>query len=660
MGLLDLPPEVLLIISRYLDHASDINALVQTSRLFYAHLNEEFYRQNPRFLWLGLKWAAGNGKEACVKRILHSTRRAGLSTARPLLRVSLKSAIVHGHADMVRLLLEHRISSNLTSDSDEELQKPGWLGLCFGSWPQYPVSLAMKYGHVPVLRLLVAYGAELEGSHEQCEFGRQGIEMPMPLKEAVKRKDVSLIKFLLNHGCHPHPCSTREDHNALFDAADLDLEIVQLFFEAGADPYFKPAFMFGSPLFSRACMASNMNLVEFLLNHDPSRLNLIEDILAAFNTAACINWGLACLLLKHIDSSRVAREAEEDDIIVFMATLSLLGYDNMVAYLKKNDFAHVFNRPQYHDDWKFVIRARFDAAIDGGLVGRAERLLKYHGADIRGAPNRNWFWSAVKQRRLESVELLLRNNVYPKRHHMHDLIASSICGETPSILLTKLLLGLESDLRRVDGAPELLPRAAELLPHAVEGGKDMLQLILDHFDIKLEPGNSWHDDALHRAVSKADTAIMKMFLDAGFDVNKFVDGLHLLEFAARSDDPTGAATYLLEHGADPEGRNPSDGSNILWRLLCDNNRRHENVVQLLLKHGANPLSTNSDGESAFTKAAREGLYPVVRIFLDHLERENVPFEPIKDMIKEEAASTARNPETARCLWKYYWRNIYLC
>lgn len=336
-----------------------------------------------------------------------------------------------------------------------------------------------------------------------------------------------------------------------------------------------------------------------------------------------------------------------------MVNLSHMGYDDMVASLKKYDCAHLFNSSEFQDGWKSAIQTRFDAAIYGGLIGLAERLLRYHGADIRGAPHRNSFRSVVEQKKLESVGLLLRNNVYPERRHMHDLITFSIYGETPSILLTKLLLRLESDLRHADGV--------ELLDCAVQEGKDMLQLILDHFDIKLEPGIYSHNDELHRAALKADTAIMKLFLDAGFDFDKSADGgdLRLLDLAGCSDDPMGAASYLLKHGADPEGRIPSDGSNVLWRLVSDDETCHSNVIQLLLKHGANPLSTNFNGETAFTTATQEGLYPIVRIFVDHLQRENVPFEPIKNLVKE-AASSTRDPATARCLWKYYWRNDYSC
>lgn len=210
---------------------------MQTTRLFYAHLNGELYRRNRRVLRLGLEWAAQNGKEACVKRILHSTRRVSLNTTRSLLWISFLLAITDGHTDVVRLLLEHRIDPNPAQDSDEKLEKPDWLGVCFGSSPQHPAAVAAKHGHEPVRRLLVAYGAKLEAPMNGVNSVAKKIEMP--LQEAVKRKDVSLIKFLLNHGCRPHPCAHCAGHNPLFDAADLDLEIVQMFFEAGADPLFQ-------------------------------------------------------------------------------------------------------------------------------------------------------------------------------------------------------------------------------------------------------------------------------------------------------------------------------------------------------------------------------------------------------------------------------------
>lgn len=175
-------------------------------------------------------------------------------------------AIYRGHTNMVRLFLEHGLSPNPAPDFREELEKRDWLWVCSTAELQHPAAIDAKHGHKPILRLLIAYGAGLYPSHEQCRCRYTKIEVP--LIEAAHNSHVSIIKLLLDQRCHPHPCEINQYHNPLFSAEHLDLEDLQLFFDAGADPYFTTG-RARSNLFDSAWACPNIELVEFFLKHDP-------------------------------------------------------------------------------------------------------------------------------------------------------------------------------------------------------------------------------------------------------------------------------------------------------------------------------------------------------------------------------------------------------
>lgn len=98
-----------------------------------------------------------------------------------------------------------------------------------------------------------------------------------------------------------------------------------------------------------------------------------------------------------------------------------------------------------------------------------------------------------------------------------------------------------------------------------------MQLVLDHFGIKLQPGIPPQHEALDDAILATHLDIIKMFLDAGFDVNmRYREENYrpsLLDLAADSIDPLRTVGLLLERGADPEARSPHDGSILLSRLI---------------------------------------------------------------------------------------------
>lgn len=72
MPLLDLPPEVMGLITHALWSEADINALAQTSRGFYALLNNHLYSVNIHNGGSGLVWATRKRQIRAIQKFLKS------------------------------------------------------------------------------------------------------------------------------------------------------------------------------------------------------------------------------------------------------------------------------------------------------------------------------------------------------------------------------------------------------------------------------------------------------------------------------------------------------------------------------------------------------------------------------------------------------------
>jgi len=101
------------------------------------------------------------------------------------------------------------------------------------------------------------------------------------------------------------------------------------------------------------------------------------------------------------------------------------------------------------------------------------------------------------------------------------------------------------------------------------------------------------------ASSRGNVTTVRALLDNGYDAN--ADGYKgtppVYWAALRGHDDV--LRLLLEHGANVKGR---DGAQAL-RLAAQ--QGHSGPVQLLLRHGANPNARNAEGNTALKLAERE-------------------------------------------------------
>jgi FOG: Ankyrin repeat len=223
--LLDIPPELVLWISQYLDW-DDINWFCQANRCFYDLLNPRLYREavpksRPSDLngSGALDWAAKHGKESCVRKLLKAgvLPDSGREEWKPIML-----AAQNGHANVVKMFLEFGIDPNPRTGFHEE---KAWFG--------NPLTVAAYNGHEEVVRVLADHGVDLEFTdiYRYPEIPYEDIVVDQPIYLATMNKHVPVIKLLLERGCNPHEPGPQGD-SAVSCAAAQDIDIFKMFTEA--------------------------------------------------------------------------------------------------------------------------------------------------------------------------------------------------------------------------------------------------------------------------------------------------------------------------------------------------------------------------------------------------------------------------------------------
>lgn len=698
--LLDLPTEILSEIPNHLEYLVDLNALIRTSRFFHTLLNTRLYRRicrDPSPLpWISrqgvLDRAADKGNPDCVRRLLQarlphealvpavSPRQALLNTSHPIMHVA-----AGGHAEVVRSFIEHGVDPNPPT---------GFYGrspIRFGN----PLTEAIRNGQESVVRLLIDHGVDLE-------YDSRIRDALQPLSLAASQRQVSIAKLLLDQGCNPltpNNSTNVLDENAFTVAALKDLEILKLFINAGIDPHTAGRPNLWSEALDGALKKRDMAYVTFLLDHvigpkvvdDPG--SVVDprfqgvDVYTNFSHSAA--WPeIGQLLLQAIDLDALL-ESESGPWIplgYLMLGAAASGNEPLMDRLLRADL------PSKHridpEEWLEVLDSCLYRAIDWSRAGIVNQLLD-HGVDPNGMdyhagignqlPDRgadpNDFdvegsittpiLKATHYGRTEMVALLLDRGADPAPPGQPlpwTLALRDLYDSPEKLAMVRLLIE-----RNLAVTEESTIDHDKLILTAVHGGETVFDLIRQHLQVTLQPECKAHRAAFTRAVVLGDTAIVKQFLDAGFDPNFCAENggeenrrLWLLAHAARGQDHKTVeqtVDLLLEHGADLEARDRQ--KNMTPLLMLVDSRSMFFRVRILLKKGADVFCTCRKGETPLVKAARQGSAIVVQIFIKFFKQQNIPFDRVKDMVLT-AARWARGWDIARILWRYYWPRVYPC
>ena len=278
MSLLDFPTEILEIIGHSLESEADINALLQTNRLFYQILKTYLYKFNASFftgsalLWAVrhhqpqtahkalqngveelLDWdrdplhcAVENGDRDMVLLLLQYD--AGVD-CRKLDKTPLYVAAAKGHQDVVELLLQN--GAYLESNNFQANEDPH--GISYNTRYNTPLHIAAYNGHVEIVKLLLEKGANVEA---------ENTNLITPLKQALNGSQYAVFWLLMDRAISERGCIDPERIQFESDFG-YHIEVVRGLLERGLDPNSRD--QEGNPILTDAAFYENAEAVSLLI-----------------------------------------------------------------------------------------------------------------------------------------------------------------------------------------------------------------------------------------------------------------------------------------------------------------------------------------------------------------------------------------------------------
>ncbi|KAJ5685366.1 hypothetical protein N7536_007985 [Penicillium majusculum] len=261
--LTDLPLEIFWLVVKNLECEKDINALSQVNRGLYNLLNPYLYRINIDSIYKSaISWGAHNVQEPTVRKALEQGARAR-STWDHTLPEPITLAALRGHANIVKLLLDHGVNPNYSWENDEDGTE-SWFIMDWEhfelysilDWPPWTAALACDQAEV--LQVLVErnafvprawdlFNASGEGCFETLKVLVRAIpqwtelaqsEYPTILGLAINASwhNLDIARFLVDSGSPINYIDTNQ-HTPLAMAANIgNIETVRFLLDRGADP----------------------------------------------------------------------------------------------------------------------------------------------------------------------------------------------------------------------------------------------------------------------------------------------------------------------------------------------------------------------------------------------------------------------------------------
>lgn len=680
MSLNALPNELIYLIAEHLEYVSNVNALAQTSRRFCYLLNETLYGKHPwSIAGPALQWAAERGDATKARQLLEHGAHPDLLTdaevdglqALAVLderyapkdfekRPPLSTAALHGHLDVVNLLLEKG------ADPERRDLSTKWT----------PINWAIEGGHESVVEALLAHGANVTvGS----------------ITLAIEKRRVGLARLLLAakpellHS-EPSPRTT-----LLTKAAEEkgNLEMVRFLVEQGLNPTASDRLQF-SPLSQAAC-CGDLDVIQYLLcqgftpdsltqSLDGMRLWPIQWAAIAGHTDV-VKFCLSCIDPKGKDYVSYLR---------LLASAASVGLEDAVKELIQ---VGGYGNVQLNGK-SLPIHACFhplDIAVQRGHTG-VVRILLDHGADAtlgdQGRRNTPLF-VAIKRGHLDVVRLLLdRGADINKVEQYQDESLLAHAQPFPEIFQLLLERGANAHhsawnpnelsipmMAAVEGGnmtqvnmlrkhgvqlePGNSPYATDSLLRAVQGGLPMMKLWAERY--QLPRGGRLQADttsaAFHLAVSQGNHEVVQYFFELGYTLT--ADDRGQLRSTMSRMKNLDTFPELLEifiaQGLDIESLGGS------WIAISDDNKAKLRVLNYLLSKGMNPLPNSEWGYDIIRWAIQCHLEQIILpVLLEAVNVQGVPLEEIqKNLYRVEVDFSLRRSSTVVRLWRnFYWRNRY--
>ncbi|KAF5300066.1 hypothetical protein FQA39_LY11258 [Lamprigera yunnana] len=485
-------------------------------------------------------------------------------------KTSIVEATVDGDVRTVRKLLGEGRSVHETSEEGESL-----------------LSLACSAGYFELAQVLLAMHANVEdrGIKGECT----------PLMEAASAGHLDIVRLLVAHGADVNAQSSSGNTPLMYGCAGGHTDVVKFLLEHGANV--EDHNENGHTPLMEAASAGHVELAKILLMHGAGINTHSNEFKESALTLACYKGHLD--MVRFLLEAGADQEHKTDEMHTALMEASMDGHVE-VARLLLDSGAQV-NMPT--DSFESPLTL----AACGGHVDLAMLLIE-RGANIEEVNDEGYtpLMEAAREGHEEMVALLLSQgaNINAQTDETQETaLTLACCGGFSEVADFLIKAGADIEL----GASTPLMEAAQ------EGHLELVKYLLEN-NANVRAQTQTGDTALTYACENGHTDVADLLLQFGADLEHESEGGRTPLMKACRAGHLCTVQFLISKGADVN-RQTTNNDHTPLSLACAGG--HLTVVELLLAHRADPNHKLKDNSTMLIEAAKGGHTTVVQLLLDY-------------------------------------------